>query len=326
MSEIGEILREARESRGLTLDDTFDTLRIQPKYLSALETGEYQVFPSTTHVRGYLRKYARFLSLDPSPILERLDTSQVGTWDNDPTVQMAPVPDMRQIPTLPPEPETGTFFTSMNRELAPQEEETDWVGRLIIMALIVAIALVGWRLFPYFMGDRVIGVSNNGVEQLNAAVQQILGNEPALADEEALDMVEASTSSDTLVTSELIVPTTRTNGGTAVEGSSSGSAASSAATGPEPTPTRNPLPATLNEINMVVEVIQNQTWMRITVDDTVLFEGTSQKGEIFEYSTGGKVNIRTGNGAGLLVTINEISLGQLGARGEVVDRVWETTQ
>ena len=323
MSEIGEILKDARENRGLTLNEVYESLRIQPKYLSALESGEYHLFPSSTHVRGYLRKYARHLNLEAAPMLERLELNQIGSWDNDPTIKMQPLNEQMTAPVMPVQPETGTFFAPMNEELRPDEQETDWIGRLIIIALIVAIALVTWRLLPFIFGDRfAFGPSS---AELQNTVQEILsraqGEEGSVAE---------SQPTPPSITSELIVPTSRTNGGTSGAAVSGGIGAedSGSADGllAEAEPTRNPLPATLSEINMVVEILQNQTWLRVTVDDIVLYEGLADKGDVQEYSTGGKVNIRTGNGAGVFVRINEIDVGRMGERSEVVDLTWETTQ
>ncbi|HFE67522.1 MAG TPA: helix-turn-helix domain-containing protein, partial [Chloroflexi bacterium] len=76
MDELGHILREARETKGLTLAEVQEETRISPRYLEALESGEYDLLPTQTHVRGFLRNYARFLGLDPEPLLERYELTQ----------------------------------------------------------------------------------------------------------------------------------------------------------------------------------------------------------------------------------------------------------
>ncbi|NHZ71509.1 MAG: helix-turn-helix domain-containing protein, partial [Aquificales bacterium] len=73
MDELGHILREARETKGLTLEEAQEKTRINSKYLDALENSEYDKLPTPVHVRGFLRNYARFLGLDPQPLLERYE-------------------------------------------------------------------------------------------------------------------------------------------------------------------------------------------------------------------------------------------------------------
>ena len=69
MDEIGHILREARENKGLTLEDVQAKIRINTRYLAALENGQYSALPTPVHARGFLRNYARFLfSVSPRTV------------------------------------------------------------------------------------------------------------------------------------------------------------------------------------------------------------------------------------------------------------------
>ena len=60
----GAMLKAVREARNIELQDMADTTRISVRYLSAIETDEYDVLPSATFVRGYLREMARVLAID----------------------------------------------------------------------------------------------------------------------------------------------------------------------------------------------------------------------------------------------------------------------
>lgn len=70
MFEIGDTLREARRARGLDISECEQHTKIRGKYLRALEHEEFDVLPSPTYVRGFLRTYARFLELDESLMLD----------------------------------------------------------------------------------------------------------------------------------------------------------------------------------------------------------------------------------------------------------------
>jgi cytoskeleton protein RodZ len=65
----GETLRQARRARNLSLEDVERETRIPGKYLAALEDQEYAALPTLVYARGVLRAYARFLDLDPEPLL-----------------------------------------------------------------------------------------------------------------------------------------------------------------------------------------------------------------------------------------------------------------
>lgn len=68
---IGDALREARESQGRTLQDASQATRIRTHYLRALEEEEFHVIGSDVYAKGFLTTYARYLELDPEPLLDR---------------------------------------------------------------------------------------------------------------------------------------------------------------------------------------------------------------------------------------------------------------
>lgn len=70
MDDIGKILKEARESKHLTLDDVSRETHILTRYLSAIEEGNYSIVPDRIYVIGIVRKYADFLGLDGSELVK----------------------------------------------------------------------------------------------------------------------------------------------------------------------------------------------------------------------------------------------------------------
>jgi cytoskeletal protein RodZ len=64
LNELGTILKEAREKKGISLEDIFESTKIQVKLLRALEEGNYAAYPGDVYVRGALRNYADAVGLD----------------------------------------------------------------------------------------------------------------------------------------------------------------------------------------------------------------------------------------------------------------------
>ncbi|MBN2984246.1 helix-turn-helix domain-containing protein [Cohnella algarum] len=69
MSDLGLLLRKAREQRGLTLDDIQEATKIRKRYLDAIETGDYKVLPGSFYVRAFVKTYAETVGLDAEEVL-----------------------------------------------------------------------------------------------------------------------------------------------------------------------------------------------------------------------------------------------------------------
>ena len=69
MGQLGDTLRERRMSLGISLETAENDTKIRGRLLKALEDGEYDRLPNPGYVRGYVSSYARYLELDPVPLL-----------------------------------------------------------------------------------------------------------------------------------------------------------------------------------------------------------------------------------------------------------------
>jgi transcriptional regulator with XRE-family HTH domain len=301
MEELGHILREAREARGYTLAQAQAKTRINLKFLEALENGEYAVLPTIVHARGYLRNYARFLNLDPQPLLERFETVK----SRQPGAAVSrPVNNSSLLPSDPlPLRDDQPFFVPANLELsgAPAQESGSALRWIIIIALLLAIFLVANRFIPLLTNgqDGTQALTEGGMGFLSG----LLGGDE-----------EPEEGQDELTFTAPIEP----DGGRDIINTG-------APTNPPISqPTQATLPATLETIQLRLEITE-RAWMRVTIDGQVVFEGLARRGEgPFEWEARQEARFLTGNGAGVYVTINGIELGRLGERGAVVDEVWST--
>lgn len=68
MSELGQALKEAREQKGMTLDDIQDLTKIQKRYLIAIESGDYSKLPGNFYTRAFMKSYAEAVGIDPKEL------------------------------------------------------------------------------------------------------------------------------------------------------------------------------------------------------------------------------------------------------------------
>ncbi len=70
LTELGTRLKEARLSKGYSLDDLQEITKIQKRYLVAIEEGNYSIMPGTFYVRAFIKQYAEAVGLDADEILD----------------------------------------------------------------------------------------------------------------------------------------------------------------------------------------------------------------------------------------------------------------
>lgn len=123
----GGQLKAAREAAGLSLDQVAQQLKLAPRQVRALEEENFGMLPGRTFTRGFMRNYARLLSLDPDLLVAHL-------------------PDAAHAPSLEPPPlhSTGTTMAELPTAHAHTPSFGRWLIPLVLVAAIVAAAGYEW--------------------------------------------------------------------------------------------------------------------------------------------------------------------------------------
>lgn len=90
---IGRLLRQTREKSGLDIAEAARSLRINLRYLEALEDSRNQDLPGTTYAIGFVRSYAEYLNLDSDEIVRRYKAEATGVGVKPSLVFPKPIPD-----------------------------------------------------------------------------------------------------------------------------------------------------------------------------------------------------------------------------------------
>ena len=82
----GESLRQGRERAGFTQEDIAGKLKLAPRQIAAIETGDWGALPERTFTRGFMRNYARLVGIDP-------DSLGLGQSQTNAANQLKPTPE-----------------------------------------------------------------------------------------------------------------------------------------------------------------------------------------------------------------------------------------
>ncbi|MCB9787405.1 MAG: helix-turn-helix domain-containing protein [Deltaproteobacteria bacterium] len=69
MNEVGQVLRAAREARGMTVEQVAQVTKVSGRVLHALEEGDRSQLPAPVYLRGFVRAYAVAVGIDPHEVL-----------------------------------------------------------------------------------------------------------------------------------------------------------------------------------------------------------------------------------------------------------------
>ena len=78
METIGQILKNAREKKGLTIEELEASTHIVARFIKALENEEFDVLPGEIYVKGFIKNLSDKLSLDANMVLERYNLQKNG--------------------------------------------------------------------------------------------------------------------------------------------------------------------------------------------------------------------------------------------------------
>jgi cytoskeleton protein RodZ len=127
----GERLRQARESAALSQEDIATKLKLSPRQIAAIESGDLSALPERTFTRGFMRNYARLVGIDPDSL--GLDQA------------MAPAAGAGQLKPTP----------APIGEIAREVDHNSFaIGRWLVPVLLIAALAVG---VVYFKGNQWFG-------------------------------------------------------------------------------------------------------------------------------------------------------------------------
>lgn len=73
MNEIGCLLKSARETSGVSLEEASADLKIRPAVLNNIEEGNMGCFKDIFELKDYIREYSKYLGMNPDKIVDEFN-------------------------------------------------------------------------------------------------------------------------------------------------------------------------------------------------------------------------------------------------------------
>jgi cytoskeleton protein RodZ len=339
---LGSLLRQKRESLGLTLEKVEGFTHIRAKHLQAIESDDLSSIPSVPQARGFIRNYASFLGFNPEDLANLIGATrprpgkpasaappdstagaqpQAAARRETPPAQ-APVSSTRPRAAVTTPVVSRSAAYAQNRQLPTPVRRRFWFRMDMILGAAVTLAIVallGW-------GGYHIVSSVRGTATLTASAPLLAGgSEPAATQAPASEGTGLSAGSEPAPSETGSVPpetgdvTPETTG--AAPAITPGTL--SVATLP-PTPFPTPLGGVYTDVRIHIIVVQ-RAFLEVTVDGKPALSGRVQPGETYDYIGLQTVTVATGNGAGIQVVYNGVDQGKMGRFGEVVTQIYTPT-
>lgn len=274
MTELGKRLVEAREEKGMSLEDLQTVTKIQKRYLLAIEQGNYDIIPGKFYVRAFIKQYAEAVGLNPEQLFEEFRKDVPSTYNDEVSDKLSNIKPQRELPKP----------ASKVLELLPTI--------LIIGGIIVVIAII------YVIVQAVnhdSGQKNNQAAPQQSESKYEVSEDSSLAKDQkkkekaTSDDKEKSSKKDDSSKDDETVSLKATN----TEGSTTTYEVSGA-----------------DEMELTISASQT-SWLRVRDESgKVLKMGELKDGESFktDLSDLSQVDIRLGNASGIDIKVNDETL------------------
>ncbi|MHA4323726.1 helix-turn-helix domain-containing protein [Bacillus cereus] len=134
MTELGQKLKEAREAKGLSIDQLHEITKIQKRHLVAIEEGNYDVLPGAFYARAFIKQYADAVGLNGEELLVEHQST-------------IPQSEKREVPQV----STG------QKTQETMQKSSSWpianhMPKILVALLVIAVGVVIWFVFQALTG------------------------------------------------------------------------------------------------------------------------------------------------------------------------------
>lgn len=134
LTELGQKLKEAREAKGLSIDQLHEVTKIQKRYLVTIEEGDYSILPGAFYVRAFIKQYAEAVGLNGEELLVEYQS-------------VIPQSESHDVPQV-----SKSQKTQETMQKAASLPIADHMPKILIVLLVIAFGVAVWFVFQWLTG------------------------------------------------------------------------------------------------------------------------------------------------------------------------------
>jgi len=154
LTELGKRLKEAREQQNISLEDLQKLTKIQKRYLTGIEEGNYDLMPGKFYVRAFIKQYCEAVGLNADEIFEEYKADIPRSQNEDIPEQLSRVKTRKQEVTAK-QPSSSKLL--------------DLLPTIIVVVVIIGIAMLVWFFLQNHDTDKP---SDNATPKTGAEIEQ----------------------------------------------------------------------------------------------------------------------------------------------------------
>lgn len=156
---LGDLLRETREQKKLSLEDVEQGTNIRKLYIKAIEDGNYEKLPGEVFLKGFIKTYGKFLGLNSLELIEQYKKEKNASITSEEVVSTNQVQEQPISPAQPKKVEEKTPIETTTKENSIPKIDSFSTSQTylqsnksnskknIILVIIILIVIIGGAVF-----------------------------------------------------------------------------------------------------------------------------------------------------------------------------------
>jgi cytoskeletal protein RodZ len=170
LTELGSRLKEAREVKGISLDELQKITKIQKRYLLGIEEGNYSIMPGKFYIRAFIKQYAEAVDLNPEEIFDLYK-------EDVPSVVNTELPELSRV-------KARKDISEGNGKVL------DALPKVLIAVFLIGAAALVYYLVQQNAGDKTNEKLDTGSESVNYEVENVVKKNEEKKDTASEDITE----------------------------------------------------------------------------------------------------------------------------------------